>query len=416
VGQPLGAAIAGDPFVPWLVTLGWPGGCRLQKWARLTFGSCAGLWDQACDAKGASALCTGKMLLHALDEFLRTAGWPAGAGRILLALDLHGCGFVQRSDLEWLDKWEVPPWFDAEPDPAAWSELRRLLLREHGHPLRAWRLFMSRDDSGTICWQEFRRACKTVNPHANAVGAWRYLDQDQSGAISLREFDADVADTLQSFKDWSDLNFGSVTSALRAVDADGNGFVTYYELHRECRRLRWQGSTRELFRCLVAIAPKVAKDVGPSDGDWVGPQGRKAVTLKSLRFLDKWHAISHVQQAGRHRPLSDVDDLPPASPAAAAHPSAPAEAPPLKAAAGLRRATSEPAAASPAPPAPLRRHAPSPGSQGALPTASERQMRATLLLPKGVASTRKRRLRLCSLPPVRGVSAVAGPTVVLVGM
>ena len=35
-------------------------------------------------------------------------------------LDFFGCGFLSRSDLEWLDAWDPPEWLYSEPDAEAW--------------------------------------------------------------------------------------------------------------------------------------------------------------------------------------------------------------------------------------------------------------------------------------------------------
>ena len=39
----------------------------------------------------------------------------------LRRLDYFGCGFLSRSDLEWLDAWEPPEWLYSEPDGEAWA-------------------------------------------------------------------------------------------------------------------------------------------------------------------------------------------------------------------------------------------------------------------------------------------------------
>merc|ERR1719327_477007 len=104
------------------------------------------------------------------------------------------------------------------------------MLRKYRHPLRAWRCLLDTDDSNQVSWSEFQTACAKVNFHGNVAGAWRMLDADLSSTISLREIDAPSAALLSSFKDWTEMHFGSVQLAFKAIDRHNGGALLYSEL------------------------------------------------------------------------------------------------------------------------------------------------------------------------------------------
>merc|ERR1719223_2053398 len=132
----------------------------------------------------------------------------------------------------------------------SWTELRSLMLQEYSHPLKAWRMLMDTDNSNQVSWKEFKAACDQMQWRGNMGGAWRALDTDLSGTISMQEFDPSSAELLQSFKEWAEDNFGSVVLAFQAFDDDGNGLLSHKELKLACQKMRWHGDTRLLFDCL----------------------------------------------------------------------------------------------------------------------------------------------------------------------
>lgn len=260
---------------------------RFQAWAKQQFGSCTASWEKLsrvhprpCCWKSDKAM-KGSTFLKALQAW----GWPRPrktfgpqevdiVGRQLCAaLDLHGCGIVSVQDLVWLDKWAAPEYLAAEPDQQAWRELRASMLRFcAGKPLRAWREFLDSNDQNRASWTDFKSACKTVGFTGNVGGAWRYLDADSSGSISLQEYDRESAELLGSFKELIDYNFGCVQFAFKSMDTDGSGSISFSELNRACRVLGWPGNVRTIFDFLDI-------DVSP---------GKRTLSFKELAFLDNW--------------------------------------------------------------------------------------------------------------------------------
>mmetsp|Transcript_28364 Transcript_28364/g.90243 ORF Transcript_28364/g.90243 Transcript_28364/m.90243 type:complete len:725 (-) Transcript_28364:174-2348(-) len=255
-------------------------------WARGSYTSCALIWDRVMAVarppstwKSTSSLPYGSFL-----GALRVLLWPgiseAGAGTALCnALDLNGCGIVCGKDLEWLDKWDAPEWLCKEPDPQAWEEFTALMSRAYGRPLRCWR-HIDVDSSNEVSWAEFQDACDRVGFTGNRGGVWRYLDKNLSGSISLTEYDAPSAELLLSFKEWLDQSFGSVEYALKSMDTDGSGSLTFSELKRACKRLQWKGDVRQLFLCLDV-------DTTP---------GVRSLSYSEIAFLDSWSPASDPQE------------------------------------------------------------------------------------------------------------------------
>jgi len=269
---------------------------QFKHWAARNpeLGSCTGVWDsrQAVSARSTrqSGKWTGnsehRMRFGNFTGVLRALGWPGVEDKeervsLLTSLDLHGCGFLTRADLEWLDGWDPPEWVCAEPDPEAWEKLRELLLERYDHPLMAWRNLLDRNNSNKISWSEFEAACHEVRFEGNVAGVWRHLDNDSSGYISMREYDLPSAQVLGSFKAWADRNFGGVVACLRALDEDRSGYVTFSELKRATSKTPWYGDVRLLYNCLdgVKAGASAVRDKAT---------GRRAVGTDELAFLDSW--------------------------------------------------------------------------------------------------------------------------------
>lgn len=256
-----------------------------RLWAHSCFGACAAIWDLPDIAEVRCKphlqgrwVSDKKMLVGPFGRCLKTLGWEDDAALSVLtqALDLYGCGFVSLPDLWWLDAWDPPAWLSHPPDPAALVEFLALVNSEYEAPLKAWRKLMDADSDNMVSWVEFSNACRKVKFRGNAGGAWRCLDQECSGTISLKEWDPKGAELLVSFKNWAEANFGSIELAFKAFDKNGSGSLTLADLKRACRRLKWQGDVRMLFNCLGLGENK---DKG---------QSRNTLVLADVVFLDSW--------------------------------------------------------------------------------------------------------------------------------
>eukprot|EP00440_Ansanella_granifera_P030518 gb/GFBE01033153.1/.p1 GENE.gb/GFBE01033153.1/~~gb/GFBE01033153.1/.p1 ORF type:complete len:863 (+),score=145.30 gb/GFBE01033153.1/:1-2589(+) len=275
-----------------------------RQWAWNAFGSCSAMWDQpevvdarSAPQKGGRWRSEKKMLLAAFSAVLKDFGWSCKSSRrgaspatvLFNSLDLYGCGFVSRSDLEWLDTWRHSEWLTAEPDAEEWAIMKALLVRVEGHALRAWRKRLDVDDSNNVCWAEFRQAFEALDFHGNIAGAWRHVDKDMSGAISMKEYDAESSQLLSSFKDWAERNFGSVYHTLKALDLDGSESISRSELRKACNKRMWNGDVDLLFQCL------------DTDGERDKASNKLSLSAAEISFLDSWQAAE--------LPPEDEEDL-----------------------------------------------------------------------------------------------------------
>jgi len=251
---------------------------RFWKWARDTWGTCKAGWVPIMQAsrpptswKSITSLKYGTFLAAT-----KSLGWSAadepGVGQSLcLALDRDGCGIISKADTTWLDGWNAPEWLTCTPDKEAWLALSRRLLQKYDLPLNAWRQ-MDQDDSNSASWNEFEHVCDEVNFRGNRGGAWRYLDRDVSGTITMQEWHQESADVLAAFKEFMDVSFGSVKLAFQRIDTDNSGSVTFSELKRACSRRGFKGDVKIIFKCLnVCIQP-----------------GVRSLSYRDVAFLDTW--------------------------------------------------------------------------------------------------------------------------------
>merc|ERR1712039_971232 len=156
----------------------------------------------------------------------------------------------------------------------AWGHVKDLLEKEYPHPLRAWRCLLDKDDSNSLSWTEFRDACRKLKVEGIAASAWRVLDTDLDGSVSMLEYNPESAELLRSFKEWVEVNFGSIRQCFHAIDSDKSGAVTFAELKRACFKLNWPGDVRLLFKCL--------------DTDDSREDHRKTLSLEEVSFLESW--------------------------------------------------------------------------------------------------------------------------------
>lgn len=258
-----------------------------RAWTRQKFGTCGDIWERlwSVSAPSGSVLINARIHSSTFLNAIRALGWPKAdevrSNAMLCAgLDLLACGFLSPEDLAWLDAWEAPEWLALEPDYEAWCQLRKLMHTTWEHPLRVWRELFDTNDTNLVSWEEFRRACRRLRFNGSVGGAWRYLDTDLSGTITLQEFDAPSAELLTSFKEWVGQHFGTVEYAFKSIDTDGSGSITYSELRRAAQIFDWGGDAAMIFDCLeLERLP-----------------GKRTLSFKNLEFLDTWEDNTWAQE------------------------------------------------------------------------------------------------------------------------
>lgn len=105
-------------------------------------------------------------------------------------------------------------------------------------------------------------------------GAWRAYDEKLSGRLSLKEFDRDSFELLNSLRVWVQMHYGSVKLAFQALSKDANGELPCTEFKRALQRLHWQGDLRTVLTMV------------DSRKDFAAP--KRTIACRDLEFLDHW--------------------------------------------------------------------------------------------------------------------------------
>lgn len=224
-----------------------------------------------------------------------------GQPEFVAALKEHGCGFqkyakhlfhylnreggkeIREEDMRFLDKWKPPEFLLVPPNPQAMEKVKSILLDEFGHYLKAWRRLLDLDSSNRCTWSEFKEACKKIGFSQDAAGAWRALDEDLSGFITLREIDKTSSESLADFKRWADGEFGSVKTSYYVFDHDNSHSVSSREFRRCCSIYGYEGNAHLLFRVL---------DV----------EGNGSLGISEISFLDEWALTADPEEEEEETP------------------------------------------------------------------------------------------------------------------
>jgi len=276
-----------------------------RAWCKRTWGSCRAAWNlpTLVEARtgpqndGMVQLNSDrKILVRKFAESLKVMGWQCTGDQaeMLSALDYYNAGFISEADLYWLDTWEPPSFLTAEASEEAWNAVRNILLERYGTPLNAWR-HLDADGQNEVSWAEFVAGCRRIRFKGDTGAAWRFIDNDASGYISMEEFSKEHYNVLMSFKEWASSLYGSVGNAFKNFDKEGDGALTLSILRRACQKGKWGGDPQMLF-----------ESVGPSGS--VKDVKNKQITVDDVSFLDLWPDRDSPadQDAGDQEPEVDV--------------------------------------------------------------------------------------------------------------
>jgi Ca2+-binding EF-hand superfamily protein len=243
-----------------------------RQWIVERFGSCIKLWDariRSMVGKNIGTVDFGQILSKLECPMIQGEKGKTATKFICRSLDVSGGGFICKTDLEWLDKWQPAEWLTVGPDEFAWRQLNDVLVNKFGHILKAWFSELDTDNSNKLSWAEFHDACERLKLEGNMGAAWRWLDKDLVGWISLAAIDEESSNLLHSFKEWAESRFGSLPSFFKTVGSSTSTCaLSYPELRVACRKFKWEGDAQVLFNCLT------------KNGD--------SVTLKDVAFLSNW--------------------------------------------------------------------------------------------------------------------------------
>jgi len=210
----------------------------------------------------------------------RSYGFKMPSMKLLFnGLDKRNAKAIVQEDLLFLDKWKCPPFLHVPPNQQAAEEVKMLFLKHYKTFVKAWRMLLDADSSNRCTYSEWEQGCKKIGFQGDTPGAWRALDRNFSGYITLREIDEAEAEALRVFAKWCVEEFGGVRSAFSVFDASADNEVSYREFRRACRIYGYDKDVQKLFRAL---------DV----------ERNGTLTVSEVMFLDDWEFRDIVEEHG----------------------------------------------------------------------------------------------------------------------
>jgi hypothetical protein len=266
---------------------------QFLHWARVNHGSLADL---------AIASVVDKRSFITKEQFIQHCSKAGFANNFALDLafeliDKDGDHSVNGPELALLDKWEFPEWLTAKPNAkAAETCTQKLIHHFHGNALSAWR-YLNRTGSMRLPWNDFRHACRKLLSEEDCStlpSAWRALDDDLSGWLSLREFDRTTYDELTHFVSWIVETYGSFSSAFPKLQAGNTEIQISQTEFRKVFKPSGLGDT-------VLSKIYIGLDVDRTD----------SISHQEIRFLNCWKVEMEQKEEEAWAALTKPDCLAP---------------------------------------------------------------------------------------------------------
>lgn len=229
----------------------------------------------------------GKLKEQEFIEACRKEGFMQMNAALFHGLDWQKNKYVMEKDLAFLDTWRAPRYLICEPNEQAAQDFKKALLKVYKTYVRAWRSGLDRDNSNSVGYEEFEAAAKKIRFTGDIPGAWRSLDDDVSGFISLHEIDVEASRVISEFKCWADSEFGGVRRVFKIFSNSalhGTFELTSREFRKACMSYAYQGDSKGLFDAL--------------DANRSG-----ALTLNEIAFIDTWElSPAQLAEINQQRP------------------------------------------------------------------------------------------------------------------
>lgn len=178
----------------------------------------------AIDADG-----TRRVLINEFAASLKFYGFTRPARSLFHGLNRHGRKTIVEEDLKFLDDWKPLPYLTVSVNHKAAAEFKQLLFNSYRTYLKGWRKCLDISMTNHVNWQEFEAGCKKLGFRGDVAGAWRALDVQLKGYITLQEIDPSISTSLYDFRVWAELEFGSIRSAFMCFDDDNSKEITQKE-------------------------------------------------------------------------------------------------------------------------------------------------------------------------------------------
>lgn len=242
---------------------------QFRKWMKSQFGFVKNLMRAFNSYIGGMSTKAGVLTRKQFVQSCAISGYELDAGGVFDLLCYDGDERITIQNVVFLDHWTSHgEWLLAEPNEEAAQTFKELLRKKFKHFVHAWKVCLDPIGIGKVSWAQFKQGAQRIRFNGDLPGCWAYMDQDGSGAITLREIDPESADLMVGFRCWAHDCFGSVATAFDFLDKDGSGSLSLREFAMGFRG--FPGNVLQLYLSL---------------GSGVEVTG---VTLNDVAFLDEW--------------------------------------------------------------------------------------------------------------------------------
>eukprot|EP00931_Biecheleriopsis_adriatica_P047596 TRINITY_DN2744_c0_g1_i1.p1 TRINITY_DN2744_c0_g1~~TRINITY_DN2744_c0_g1_i1.p1 ORF type:complete len:890 (-),score=188.38 TRINITY_DN2744_c0_g1_i1:56-2725(-) len=131
---------------------------------------------------------------------------------------------------------------------SAWPALKKAFVKKYGSIFAAWRAILDTRLTGRCAFTIFIQAARDLSATGNYKAIFQELDDDDSGAISLKEADADSWEKVSTFHHLLRDKFGSDEAAWQAMDSNRSNSIDELEFKEECDKLGYQGNAHYIYQ------------------------------------------------------------------------------------------------------------------------------------------------------------------------
>lgn len=157
-----------------------------------------------------------------------------------------------------------------------YDAFREACVRKYGSPFRAWRLLLDPKGLGRVPFASFCSSARTMG-FSDVRRLWSALDFNESGFITLDEWDHVALVNLCNFKRLCCYNYGGLDTAFKlGMDRSRSNTVTFAEFKSFCAVIEFVGDVEVLFQSF--------------DKDQHG-----FFTADDLEFLQRWEGERFMQ-------------------------------------------------------------------------------------------------------------------------
>jgi Ca2+-binding EF-hand superfamily protein len=263
---------------------------KFKEFTRIKFGSAIQAF-QVFDLQK-----KGKLKEEEFIEACRKHGFSRMDARLFRGLDWQRNKSIRSENIAFLDTWRCPAYLTCQANEQAAQDFKTCLIKEFKNFVKAWRSCLDRNNTNQVDWEEFQAAAKRIRFAGDLPGAWRALDDDVSGFISLHEIDHDASKVISEFKCWADEEFGGSRKAFKVFDHNDSFELSVREWRKACMAFAYPGDSRAFFDAL--------------DSDRSG-----VLTLNEIAFIDSWELtaaqLAEVYPEGKPREEAVVKPIKP---------------------------------------------------------------------------------------------------------